>query len=302
MIYIAKPIEIKATDGFLLPGLFFEPKHKTKKAVIALHGNGSSSVFYPIARTAEYAKYFTEQGISYLGFNNRGSGYVTKIRKLSKGVEVQKRAGTAYELIKDCVHDIDGAVNFFTKLGYTELYLVGFSTGANKVCVYNHYKPKNKITKYVLVCGGDDSGVFYRTLGKSTFLKLLSTAKEKVRNRKGEELVPGGVLGSTYSYQSIYDTINPDGNYNTFPFTDYFGKLGLSKKKLFRYYASIVKPTLVVYGEHDEYCYGRVPDILKVLQEKSAQSNLNAYVVIPGANHGFTNKTRNLFSAITRWL
>lgn len=144
MLIDAQPVEVKATDGFLLPGLLFEPKKKTKRAIISLHGNGSSSVFYPMVRTQKYASYFTAQGISYLGFNNRGSGYVTKIRKFIKGKEVDQRAGTAYELIKDCVKDIDGAINFLTKLGYTELYLLGFSTGANKVCVYNYYRPTNK--------------------------------------------------------------------------------------------------------------------------------------------------------------
>lgn len=302
MIYNAKPIEITATDGFLLPGLFFEPKRKTKKAVIVLHGNGSSSVFYPIARTAEYAQYFTDKSIAYLGFNNRGSGYVTKISKYVKGQEVDQRAGTAYELIKDCVKDIDGAINFLTALGYAELYLLGFSTGANKVCVYNHYKPQNKIQKYILVCGGDDSGVFYRGLGKQKFARLLRTAKGKISQGKGAELVPGGVLGSLYAYQSIYDTLYPDGDYNTFPYVDYFEKLHLSKKKLFRYYAEIKKPTLVVYGEQDEYCYGRVPDILKLLEEKSARPDLHAFANIPGADHGFTGKEKELFLTITKWL
>lgn len=302
MIYNAKPIEFKATDGFLLPGLLFEPKRKTKKAVIVLHGNGSSSVFYPIAKTAGYAKYFTDQHVAYFGFNNRGSGYATKIRKFVRSKEVEKRAGTAYELIKDCVKDIDGAIDFLTELGYTELYLLGFSTGANKVCVYNHYKPKNKIAKYILVCGGDDSGVFYRELGKRAFSHLLQTAKTKMIQGNGMELVPGGVLGSIYSYQSIYDTIDPDGDYNTFPYTDYFNGLGLSHKKLFAYYSAIRKSTLIVYGELDEYCYGRVPEILKVLEQNAARPDLHTYISISDADHGFSGKETELFGAITTWL
>jgi alpha-beta hydrolase superfamily lysophospholipase len=93
MIYNAKPIKLQATNGFLLPGLLFEPKRKTKRAVIVLHGNGSSSVFYPIARTARYAQNFIQHGIAYFGFNNRGSGYVTKIRKYVGGAEVEQKGG-----------------------------------------------------------------------------------------------------------------------------------------------------------------------------------------------------------------
>lgn len=302
MIYDAKPIELQATDGFLLPGLLFEPKHKTKRAVIVLHGNGSSSVFYPIAKTATYAQYFTAKGVAYLGFNNRGSGYVTKIRKYVRGVEVEQKAGTAYELIKDCVKDIDGAVDFLRAQGYAELYLLGFSTGANKVCVYNYYKPKNKIAKYILACGGDDSGVFYTELGKKGFLSLLRSAQRKVQRGQGAELVPGGVVGSIYSYQSVVDILNPDGDYNTFPYVDYFGKLGLSQKKLFRHYASIKKPTLVIYGENDEFCYGRVPDILRVLGVQAHKSSSHEFVSIPGADHGFTGKEKQLFASITKFL
>lgn len=298
----AQPIEVKATDGFLLPGLLFQPRTKTKKAVISLHGNGSSSVFYPMARTQEYAYYFTNAGIAYLGFNNRGSGYITKIRKFVKGVEIEQKAGTAYELIKDCVKDIDGAVALLSRLGYTELYLMGFSTGANKICVYNYYKPKNKFQKYILVCGGDDSGVFYKELGKKAFNQLLRTARQKREQGKGMDLVPGGVMGSIYSYQSIYDTINPDGDYNTFPYTDYFGKLRLSTKKLFRHYGSIQKPTLVVYGENDEYCYGRVPEILRVLEERAMHPERNMYALIRGADHGFSGKEKELFRVVGEWL
>jgi len=42
-------IQFSTTDHLLLPGLLYEPKQKTKKAAIFLHGNGSASVFYAAA-------------------------------------------------------------------------------------------------------------------------------------------------------------------------------------------------------------------------------------------------------------
>ena len=93
----------------------------------------------------------------------------------------------AHEKIKDCVLDIDGAVKFLQKLGYKEFYLAGSSTGANKICVYNHYKPKNIFKKYILICGGDDTGIYYSALGNKKFFKILNESKAKIKKGLGKE-------------------------------------------------------------------------------------------------------------------
>ncbi|MBI2040431.1 hypothetical protein HYT18_05170 [Candidatus Microgenomates bacterium] len=58
----------------------------------------------------------------------------------------------------------------------------------DKICVYHYYKPNNKISKYVLLGGGDDTGIYYSELGKEKFYKLLEESKDKIRKRKGEEI------------------------------------------------------------------------------------------------------------------
>ena len=37
--------------------------------------------------------------------------------------------------------------------------LIGHSTGANKIAVYDHYKPRNQVKRYVLVAGNYMSGI-----------------------------------------------------------------------------------------------------------------------------------------------
>ena len=45
--------------------------------------------------------------------------------------------GCAYERIRDCVLDIDGAVRELRRRGYRDITLIGHSTGANKIAVYD---------------------------------------------------------------------------------------------------------------------------------------------------------------------
>lgn len=141
-------VQIKTEDGLTLPGLFYEAGG-SKKAAIFLHGNGSSSVFYSDDLKEEQAKALNEKGVSYLLFNNRGAHLIKKLNVEGKNREVErKRFGMAYEKIKDCIKDIDGAISFLESRGYREFDLIGESTGANKICVYHYYKPNNKVSKY----------------------------------------------------------------------------------------------------------------------------------------------------------
>ncbi|MDP3993978.1 MAG: DUF1749 domain-containing protein [bacterium] len=302
MIYKrAKLIEIVTADKLKLPGILFEPRKRTKRVLVYLHGKGTSSIFYSLNRIYYQARTLNRAGVSYFAFNNRGAYQYHKIYSKT-GKKDKVLAGTAFELIKDCIKDIDAAMAFLQKQGYKEFYLIGFSTGANKICVYNYYKPQNKVSKYILVGGADDLGLFYIGLGKKKFDILLDLARQKIKQGKGKELVPRNLIDAVYSYQSIYDTINPDGDYNVFPYNEYFNHLKQSKKKLFRYFKSIKTPTLVVYGDKDEYAYGRVQEILEVLKRTTSAPEKFKFVSIKNADHGFTNKDKVLCRAIVEWL
>ncbi|MBU6447923.1 hypothetical protein KGQ24_03745, partial [Patescibacteria group bacterium] len=119
---------------------------------------------------------------------------------------------------------------------------------------------------------------------------------------KGKELVPPSLLPMVYSYQGIYDILNPDGDYNTFPYNEYFKKLKLSNKPLFRHFKSIKKPSFVVYGSKDEYSYGKVPQIVSLLKQQCTAPDKFKFSIIKGADHGFTGKERELAEQIVEWL
>ena len=293
-----KFIEFQTKDGLTLPGLLYRSK-KDKAVVIYLHGNGSSSIFYNETKNHPFAFALAKKNISILYFNNRGAHIIKKLYVKHGKKEKKKYFGMAYEKIKECIKDIDGAISFLKKQGYRKFYLAGASTGANKICVYNFYKPKNNIEKYILICGGDDTGIYYYMLGKTKFWKLLFRARKKIKTGHGKEIIKEMLPDNFFSYVGFFDIANPDGDYNIFPFYEVLHKVKLSTKPLFRHFKSIKKPTLIVYGNQDEYTWGNVPKIVEIL--KSYQPKL-FYQIIKGADHGFKNKEKQLAKIITDWL
>ncbi len=291
-------VQIKTEDGLTLPGTLFEAKD-SKKAAIHLHGNGSSSVFYTRNQRPEQVAALNQKGISFLLFNNRGAQYIHKLDVEKNGEVERKRFGMAYEKIKDCIKDIDAAIGFLEKQGYKEFYLIGESTGANKICVYHYYKPKNKVSKYVMIGGGDDTGIYYDQFGKDKFFKLLRESKEKIKKGKGEEIIKEILPDEIFSYIGFYDTANPDGDYNTFPLLEKMKNLKLSKKPLFRHYKSINKPTLVIYGEKDEWVWGNVPKIIGILKKQKPEFQYHA---IKGADHPLTEHQKEAAILLANWL
>src|SRR5262245_22467603 len=138
MKYNPQLVGFPTEDGLNLPGLLFEPQKKSKKAVIYLHGNGSSSVFYDEDEVNSLAQELNKKDVAFFPFNNRGAHYMKTFRVTNSAEESRQTYGTSYELIRDCIQDIDGAVAFVQSQGYEELYLMGISTGANKICVYDY--------------------------------------------------------------------------------------------------------------------------------------------------------------------
>ncbi len=302
MDYNPKLVKFLSEDKIFLPGLLFTPEKKTDQVALYLHGNGSSSVFYSTDRTNNLASALNKKGIAYFTFNNRGAHYIKKLTKIVNNEEEDVRLGMAYELIKDCLLDIDGAIKMLEGEGYKTFYLIGLSTGANKICVYNFYKPQNKISKYILLSGGDDTGLYYQEVGRKKFFFALKKCQEEIKKGNGNKLVGHRLVYDLISYQSLYDTINPDGDYNTFPFNEYINNLGLSQKPLFWQFKKITKPTLVVYGERDEYCYGDVPKCVDILMREVSYPDKFTFKIIPGADHGFTCQEEELARIITQWL
>jgi pimeloyl-ACP methyl ester carboxylesterase len=198
---LAQLVTVTATDGLLLPALYFQPLAPTKRVVIWLHGMGSSGVIYSTDHTNAIAQALIDRGVAFLAMQNRGAGMLQRVKYFDEAGEKQKRLqGTSHELIADCVYDIDGAVAFARGSGHSDLYLGGHSTGANKIALYNYLKPDNPFAGYVIYGAGDDTGLYYEEFGPERFDAVRAEAQKQIANGHGADLATLVVYGEQDEY------------------------------------------------------------------------------------------------------
>jgi len=291
-----------------MPGLLYRPEQKTKRAAIWLHGMGDNGLFYNPERINALGDALTEREIAFLAFNNRGAHNSKSLRIIDDSLpeEGQRyRGGTHYELIADCVKDIDGAAAYLMEHGFSELYLLGHSTGANKICAYHIRAKKNQISKYVLAGAGDDCGLFFNELGDGRFKQALQYAKQKVAEHKPMVRMPKYTGMYPFSAQSAFDILNPDGAYNTFPFYEATTKR-LGRKPLFEEFSTIDIPTLVIFGDSDEYAYtaGGTVKALELFREHTNPKYTASfsYQLVANADHGFHGQFEQFAEQVAEWL
>jgi pimeloyl-ACP methyl ester carboxylesterase len=287
----ARLLRFEATDGTPLSGLLYEPRRASERVAVFLHGTGGASVFTS-RRTNLLADVLTAAGIAFFAFDNRGSHLMRRAGR--------KLGGMAFEKIRDCVFDIDGALREIRARGYRDVTLIGHSTGANKIAVYDRLKPRNRVKRYVLLAGGDDTGLLYQQLGARRFAAALVKARTRIHERRGDELVPQALSALPMSWRSFYDMANPDGDYNVFPFLEAMRGVRLSRRPRFRHIRGIRKRSLVLYGERDEYCYGDVSRCVSILADVTGPNVELA--ILEDADHGFSGQEEELGRIIVEWM
>jgi pimeloyl-ACP methyl ester carboxylesterase len=302
-------VTVTASDGIELPGLLYKPTQQTKKVAVWLHGMGDNGIFYNPNRINALGTALTSKGIALLAFNNRGAHNSKSLRRTEGSVLLDEdksyRGGTHYEKIIDCIKDIDGAVSYLKNDDFTEFYLIGHSTGANKICAYHVHAKLNVFSKYILAGPGDDVGLFYTELGVKKFWHALDYAKQTIDSDMPFKLMPRYSGMYPFSAQSAWDILNPNGDYNTFPYFE-FKTERLGTKSLFKEYKQIDRPTLVIFGEEDEYTYtaGTTADALGIFIKQSTNSMLKTtdFQLVPGADHGFHGFEKEFAESVTLWL
>lgn len=295
-------LTFRSGDGLRLPGILYEPRRQSREVAIFLHGNGDSSVFYSARRTNAFAGELTRKGIAYFAFDNRGAHFMKRLNRSRGRRSDSVMQGMTFERIRDCVHDIEGAIEALRERGFRRFHLIGHSTGANKIAIYNRRRPRNRVARYVLLAPGDDVGIYYDTLGPQRFEKALADARAKVAAGRGEQLARPGLSPFPISWKSLLDTIDPDGDYNTFPFLETMRGLELSSKRRFRDFRTIRKPTLVLYGSEDEFSFGEVERCVEILHQEAREPRRLKSVIIPGTDHGFSGEHETAGAVMAEFL
>ena len=301
-------VSLFSTDKLKLPGLLYTPDKPTKKAAVWLHGMGDSGAFYNPERINALGIALREKGIALLVFNNRGAHGSKSLMIFDESLPEERQryqAGTYYERIADSVPDIDGAAGFLKDKGYSELYLMGHSSGANKICVYDTLSKQNNFSRYVLAGAGDDVGLMYLQLGEKKFWRAQIYAKSAIDSGQPQKIMPKFSGMHPFSAQSTWDYLDPDGYYNTFPLYEAAQKK-FGNKPLFEEYSKITKPMLVVYGENDESTItaGGAGSALAILRQYTNPKALPAsdLIIIPDTDHGFHGQEKLFAETVAVWL
>jgi pimeloyl-ACP methyl ester carboxylesterase len=301
-------VSFLSTDMLKLPGLLYKPAVTTKRAAIWLHGMGDTSVFYSPERINTLATALNDRGIAFFAFNNRGAYTTKSLRILDETVPEEDRyyqGGTYYEKIADAIKDIDGAVGFLKSRGFAEFSMIGHSTGANKIAVYDALSKNNPFSNYVLAGPGDDSGMYYAELGKKKFWAALDYARRAIAAGKPLQIMPQYSGMYPFSTQAAADIMDPDGDYNTFPYYESTHER-LGHKPLFQEYKQINIPTLVIFGENDEYTYtagGTRPALdLFIRNTSNAMLKKHDFMTVPDADHSFHGAEDAFAAKVADWL
>ena len=204
-------VEATTKDKLIHQGIFFHPSHsssvktskdkkaadgsaslrKPKRALLWVHGLGGK--FYSHIRLWEaLAEKAKKAGIGFAIFNNRGHDLVAGIRKVDK----RKRtgyshivAGTGYEDFNKSMFDIDAGISFLINQGFSEIILIGHSTGANKVCYYAGSRKDPRVSAIVLASPVSDR--YDPTIKPAEMRERLAKMQQLIKNKKGDELQLG---------------------------------------------------------------------------------------------------------------
>jgi pimeloyl-ACP methyl ester carboxylesterase len=195
-------------------------------------------------------------------------------------------------------------VEFLKEHEFSEFYLLGHSSGANKICAYHVRAESSPFSKYVLAGPGDDTGLFFEQLGAKRFWQALKHAAKLVET-KPLQTMPKYSGMYPFSAQSAWDILNPDGAYNTFPYYESTTER-LGNKRLFDEYKKIDRPTLIIFGEEDEYTTtaGGSANALDLFMKNTDNAHLKQtdFSLVEGGDHSFHDAETAFSNQVADWI
>ena len=284
--------QVTTKDGIPLEGLLFEPVKKTLTVAVWFQGLSGRLSSAP-QRTNELARILNGRGIALAAFDARGAGLITSFRKGKGKKKKWIIAGTSMEKFEHCVLDIRAVVGFLRKKGYRKIFLVGHSTGANKIAFY-YGKTHDRAVNGLALLGPLSDFLGWKTSLKKNYRRALGTAREMMKKGKGNALLPFLLAnGSYWSAARFWSNARAGSNEDAFPYYD-------PKKKL-NWAARLKIPVLVLIGGKDQYADRPISDIIDFFQARIPKEYFSGGV-IKNADHGFAGKEDEMAKVVAKWI
>lgn len=278
--------EIVTKDKLIHQGIFFKPSKISKKAILWVHG--LSGRFYGDLPIMEHFRDACEKhGWGFASFNNRGHDLLSGTHKVDSSYFY---GGAGYEKFEECIFDIHASVDFLVSHGFSQVFLVGHSTGAIKVGYSEGTKPHKNVAGIIL------AGALSDRLGPDVdYVKLSKQVKQMeqmVREGKGEQLIEG--LSFFPMTPKRFISLNKKGSQEeVFDYGEENPKMTMFER--------ITKPLFVIVSENDEFLDRPAHDVIKVFDEHATSKHYKS-MVFPGVNHGFEGKEGAFVEVVCDWI
>jgi len=283
-------VRFETTDGIELQGWLSDTPSDT--AVIHIHGmsgNGYENGFLDTLHDELAAK-----DVSFFAIDTRGRGIISSFwqkDELSRWGEGTKLGGSCFEVFDECVHDIQGAINYLKTRGKTKFILQGHSLGCTKVVHYMNTQDTSDIAKVILLAPTDMVGWASRDSNHEMYV---SKAKQLITDGKPTELVgaqcwPDETPLSAQTYLSICVAGTAADIYGERDGTTLLG--------------SVTKPMLIIYGNSD-IGITEIDGTIDVWQARTEKIiNATTHIaIIDGASHSFKNYEAKLANQISEFV
>jgi len=262
-------LPLPGRKGLTLDGFWTRGKRKSRTMLIFVHGMGSN--FYKSKFKKTWMELGPASGIDVFCFNNRGS-----------------ESAVADEIFSHCLADIDAAMAFARHEGYTSVFLLGHSTGCQKITYYQARRKNPRVKGLILAALGDDLAIAQRDLGR-TYEHWLARARELVARGKGDTKLPPKCLG--FTARRFLSAVDPT----------------CTEAKLFHLtgrmtvFSRLTLPIFAVFPENEQYACIPVADAANILATRTRSPDFTSSI-IPNADHSFHGQETTCVKTCIHWM
>ncbi len=280
--------EIATRDGIVHQGIFSKPEKSSQRVLLWIHG--LTGRFYgDVTFMNLFAQVCNTRRMGFASFNTRGHDMVTGFHRVDVP-HTYRTVGAGYEKFEECIFDIDAAISYLVSQGFSEVILVGHSTGANKACYYAATQKDPRVVGVVL--SGPLSDRYSSGYSPEKYAEYKAFMEKKIADGKGDELLSGYDFFTLtpHRWMSLYVEGSAEDIFN---YAD--GKNALKE------FSKIVMPLMVIIGQKDEHADMPVKEIQKLFNSHTTSKNYKS-VIIPDALHSFEGKEKETVETIVDWV
>ncbi len=283
-------VRIVTPKKYVLDGLWFGSK-RPRTALVFVHGLGANAFAHH-----DYLVPLADRDTAVLFFSNRGHDGIAGIKKIKPSAKkgyVWERAGVAHEVFTECVDDLQGTVDLVRKRGARRIFLVGHSTGCQKIAYYLAQRGKRQLVSgAVFLCPiSDYASATHEDERKRK--RAERAARKLIRDKQPHELLPAYLWRGPIDAQRFLSLYTPNSKEEIFTYAQ--------PRKIPRVLRKLKSPLLVVFAGDDEY-RDRPTEEIAAWFRANLQSPRADIQILSGASHSFTGKEATVARAIRTWI